>query len=283
MIRGGRLVPKGGRLGRHSDEMIDGTICVVDGCSLRLIGAITSWGAQNKMSLSKQALGLARGPTLADASWERGMAVLPGAVRRTYPANATIAGEYQARSSILIMTAGWAAFAKTLPNGSRLIVDFALPREIAIIEFAGEAGETVTALSDVTAIELAGPVRTCFSRFPQSICEAILVAQATRYARLAEHLAGASRRGAVERTAHLLLELACRAHRSATSYPDRFACPLNQAELADALGLSAVHVSRVLKTLRETGLASFRNGVVELHDHAGLIETAGFDRSYISS
>ncbi|MER9303846.1 Crp/Fnr family transcriptional regulator [Mesorhizobium sp. M0293] len=235
------------------------------------------------MNLSKQALGLARGPTLADASWERGVSVLPGAVRRRYPANTTIAGAHQARSLILVMTGGWAAFAKTLRNGSRLIVDLALPREIALIKFAGEAGETVTALSDVTAIELPGPVHTCFSRYPQSICEAIVLAEASRYSRVAEHLAGVSRRGPVERTAHFLLELGCRAHRSATSYPDRFECPLTQAELADALGLSAVHVSRVLKDLRENGLASFRNGVVELHDHAGLIKTAGFDRSYISS
>jgi CRP-like cAMP-binding protein len=204
-------------------------------------------------------------------------------VRRVYPANTTIADQHQARSVIQIITAGWAAFAKALPNGSQLIVDFALPHEIALIEFTGEGGETVTALSDVTAIELAGPVHTCFSRYPQDICEAILRAQASQYSRVVEHLAGVSRREPVERTAHLLLELACRAHRSATSYPDRFECPLTQAELADALGLSAVHVSRVLKELRESGLASFRNGVVELHDHAGLIKTAGFDRSYISS
>lgn len=235
------------------------------------------------MSFSKRASGLARGPTLADASWEKGISLLPGAVRRLYPANTTIAGQHQAKSIILIITSGWAAFAKTLPNGSRLIVDFALPYEISRIEFVGEAGETVTALSDVTAIELAGPIHTCFSRYPQPVCEAILRAEASRYSRVVEHLAGVSRRGAVERTAHLLLELACRAHRSATSYPDRFECPLTQAELADALGLSAVHVSRVLKELRESGLASFRNGLVELHDHAGLIKTAGFDQSYISS
>ncbi|AZO56270.1 MULTISPECIES: Crp/Fnr family transcriptional regulator [unclassified Mesorhizobium] len=235
------------------------------------------------MSLSKQALELERRPALADASWERTISVLPGALRRLYPANTTIAREHQAKSSILVMTAGWAAFGKTLRNGSRLIVDFALPREIALIEFCGEGGETATALSDVTAIELAGPVHTCFSRYPQSICEAILLAEVRRYARVAEHLAGVSRRGPVERTAHFLLELGCRAHRSPTSYPDRFECPLTQAEMADALGLSAVHVSRVLKDLRESGLASFRNGVVELHDHAELIKTAGFDRSYISS
>ena len=235
------------------------------------------------MNLSKQAFGLARGPALADASWEKGFSVLPGVVRRHYPANTTIARAHQARSLILVVTAGWAAFVKTLPNGSRLIVDFALPREIALIEFSGEGGETVTALSDVTAIELIGTVRTCLSRYPQAICETILLAEARRYSRVTEHLAGVSRRGPVERTAHLLLELACRAHRSATSYPDRFECPLTQAEMADALGLSAVHVSRVLKELRESGLASFRGGVVELHDHAGLIKTAGFDRSYISS
>jgi len=234
------------------------------------------------MSLSKQALELARRPTLADASWERAISVLPGALRRLYPANTTIAREHQAKSSILVMTAGWAAFGKTLRNGSRLIVDLALPREIALIEFRGEGGETVTALSDVTAIELTGPVHTCFSRYPQSICEAILLAEARRYARVAEHLAGVSRREPVERTAHFLLELGCRAHRSPTSYPDRFECPLTQVEMADALGLSAVHVSRVLKDLRENGLASFRNGVVELHDHAELIRTAGFDRSYIT-
>ncbi|MDX8522225.1 Crp/Fnr family transcriptional regulator [Mesorhizobium dulcispinae] len=241
-----------------------------------------TWGWVNlgKMRSSKQPLGFGREPSFADVSWER---ALQGFARRVYPANTMIAGDPHTRSVILIITSGWAAFAKTLPNGSRLIVDFALPHEIALIEFAGESSETVTALSDVAAIELPGPVHSCFSRYPQPICEAILRAEASRYSRVAEHLAGVSRRGAVERTAHLLLELACRAHRSATSYPDRVHCPLTQAELADALGLSAVHVSRVLKSLREAGLASFRNGVVRLHDHARLIETAGFDRSYISN
>ncbi|MDX8482319.1 Crp/Fnr family transcriptional regulator [Mesorhizobium sp. VK24D] len=220
---------------------------------------------------------------MADSSWEKRLSELPGAIRRVHPAGTTIAREYQARSAILILTAGWAAFARMLPNGSRVIVDFALPHEMALIEFTGEMSETVTALSDVTAIELPGPIRSCFSRYPQAVCEAVLAAEASRYSRVAEHLAGVSRRGTVERTAHLLLELACRTHRSAASYPDRYDCPLNQTELADALGLSAVHVSRVLKTLREAGLASFRSGVVELHDHEGLIELAGFDRSYISA
>ncbi|TIS49207.1 MAG: Crp/Fnr family transcriptional regulator [Mesorhizobium sp.] len=235
------------------------------------------------MGLSKQSLAYGRTPALADSSWVKRVSELPGAVRRVHPAGTTIAREYQARSTILVITAGWAAFARMLPNGSRLIADFALPHEMALIEFTGEMSETVTALSNVAAIELAGPIRSVFSRYPQVICEAVLAAEASRYSRVAEHLASVSRRGTVERTAHLLLELACRSQRSATSYPDRYDCPLTQTELADALGLSAVHVSRVLKTLREADLASFRRGVVELHDHQGLIEMAGFDRSYIST
>ena len=235
------------------------------------------------MGFSKQSVVSGRTPALANSSWEKRVSELPGAIRRVHPAGTTIAREYQARSAILFLTAGWAAFARMLPNGSRVIIDFALPHEMALIEFTGEMSETVTALSDVTAIELAGPIRSCFSRYPHAICEAVLAADASRYSRVAEHLAGVSRRGAVERTAHLLLELACRTHRSATGYPDRYNCPLTQTELADALGLSAVHVSRVLKTLREAGLASFRSGVVELHDYAGLIDLAGFDRSYISA
>lgn len=42
-----------------------------------------------------------------------------------------MAGDPHTRFVILIITSGWAAFAQTLPNGSRLIVDFALPHEIA--------------------------------------------------------------------------------------------------------------------------------------------------------
>ncbi len=65
-----------------------------------------------------------------------------------------------------------------------------------------------------------------------------------------EHLVGIGRRDAAERTAHFLLELGSRlAHVGMGSKAD-FACPLTQQLLADALGLSAIHVNRVLRQLR---------------------------------
>ena len=60
-----------------------------------------------------------------------------------------------------------------------------------------------------------------------------------------------------------------------------FDCPLTQYHLADALGLSAVHVNRVLRQLRENGLVTFRDGRVSFHDHDRMVELAEFDPAYL--
>ena len=60
-----------------------------------------------------------------------------------------------------------------------------------------------------------------------------------------------------------------------------YACPLNQYQLADALGLSAVHVNRVLRELREAGLVTFHEGRVAFEDFGGLVALADFDLAYL--
>ena len=57
---------------------------------------------------------------------------------------------------------------------------------------------------------------------------------------------------------------------------DAFACPINQYYLADALGLTAIHVNRVLRKLREQGLVTVRDGRVEVHDLGGLCRLADY-------
>ncbi len=61
----------------------------------------------------------------------------------------------------------------------------------------------------------------------------------------------------------------------------RFDCPLTRYHLADALGLSAVHVNRVLRQLRESELVTFRDGHVAFHDYGRLTDFAGFDPEYL--
>ncbi|MEO7382669.1 MAG: helix-turn-helix domain-containing protein, partial [Paracoccaceae bacterium] len=60
-----------------------------------------------------------------------------------------------------------------------------------------------------------------------------------------------------------------------------YACPLSQYHLADALGLSAVHINRVLREMRDGGLVTFQNGRVTFDDYHRLVELADFDRGYL--
>ena len=56
---------------------------------------------------------------------------------------------------------------------------------------------------------------------------------------------------------------------------------INQSELGECLGMTGVHANRVLRALRERGLADFRDGVVTLLDPAGLRRLADFDPAYL--
>lgn len=93
---------------------------------------------------------------------------------------------------------------------------------------------------------------------------------------LVEHLVGMGRRSAVERTAHLLLELGVGLRLVGLGSTVGHDCPLSQYLLADALGLSAVHVNRVLRHLREEGLLTFQRGRVTIHDFDALADRCGF-------
>jgi hypothetical protein len=96
-----------------------------------------------------------------------------------------------------------------------------------------------------------------------------------------EHLVNVGRRSALIRTAHLLLELGLRLQLVGLGSDSGFVCPLNQYLLADALGLTAIHVNRVLRQRGERGLVTFREGHVLFHDLARLRSLAGWHSGYI--
>ena len=119
-----------------------------------------------------------------------------------------------------------------------------------------------------------------FSTTPR-LATAVLWAASRDESMVVEHLVGIGRRNALERTAHFLLELSARLMLVGQGTREGFACPLSQYLLADALGLSAVHVNRVLRELREEGLLTFQKGQVTIHDFDGLVTLAEFDRAYL--
>ncbi len=134
---------------------------------------------------------------------------------------------------------------------------------------------------DIEAAEvLASDLLDAFARTPR-LATAILWAASRDEAMVVEHLVGIGRRDADARMAHFLLELGSRLALVGIGSREGFDCPLTQYHLADTLGLSAVHVNRVLRQLRESGLVTFRDGRVTFHDYGGLVELAEFDPEYL--
>jgi CRP-like cAMP-binding protein len=96
-----------------------------------------------------------------------------------------------------------------------------------------------------------------------------------------EWLAGVGRRTAHQRIAHLFCELYVRLQSVGLVEAWSFQLPITQAELADGLGLSPVHVNRVLQDLRRDGLIVSRGSVTEIADWDRLQIAGDFDPGYL--
>ena len=87
------------------------------------------------------------------------------------------------------------------------------------------------------------------------------------------------RRSSVERVAHLMCELYLRSF--SISSTEDVAFPISQIVLADALGMTPVHVNRILKELRVRGAMSLERGNLLVTDPLKLVQIAGFDENYL--
>jgi len=94
-------------------------------------------------------------------------------------------------------------------------------------------------------------------------------------------LTSVGRRTARQRVAHLICEMFTRMEALGLADGDHFSFPVTQAQLADALGLSPVHVNRMVQDLRTEGLISWKAAIMTIHDRAALREVAGFDPAYL--
>ncbi len=81
--------------------------------------------------------------------------------------------------------------------------------------------------------------------------------------------------------AHFFCEMLTRARAAGLSDGREMDLPLTQEDLADALGMTSVHVNRTLSLLRSGGLAEFRGGRLAVRDFRALAETAEFDPRYL--
>lgn len=203
--------------------------------------------------------------------------------RRSFVAGRDIVHQGQTHAAAYILAEGWVCSYKLLRDGSRQIVDFQVPGDFlglrsVLFRTADHNIEPVTAVEASEVLE--SDLLQAFSTTPR-LATAVLWAASRDESMVVEHLVGIGRRNALERTAHFLLELSARLMLVGQGTREGFACPLSQYLLADALGLSAVHVNRVLRELREEGLLTFQKGKVTIHDFDGLVTLAEFDRAYL--
>lgn len=203
--------------------------------------------------------------------------------RRKFVAGVDLVHQGQADQSAYILAKGWVCSYKLLPNGSRQIVDFQVPGDFlglrsVLFRTADHNIEPVTAVEASEVI--IGDLLEAFAQTPR-LATAVLWAASRDEAMVVEHLVGIGRRNALERTAHCLLEFGARLKLVGLATKTGYDCPLSQYMLADALGLSAVHVNRVLRQLREMGLLTFQKGRVTIDDFDGLVKLADFDVAYL--
>ena len=193
--------------------------------------------------------------------------------------------EGQTGHRAFVLQSGWAYSFKILPDGGRQIISFPVPGDCVGLRsiLLRTADHSFSTLTDavVTPVDASRILRT-FNEYPR-LGAAILWAASRDEAMVVEHLVSIGRRSAIERTAHFFMELAERLHLIGLAKEAEFKCPLTQPVLADALGLSAIHVNRVLRQLRERGLLTMRAGKVKIIDLRGLRKLAGFRGGYLNS
>lgn len=174
---------------------------------------------------------------------------------------------------------GWLVHSRILSDGRRQIVRLLLGGDyVPPLSLAADARDAVTVLA-------AGTVSSIPHREVQKTAANCADVQSwldresrRREALLSERIVSLGKRSGCERTAHFICELIFR-----YSGPVSSVCewPLTQADLADALGLSVVHVNRMLQVLRSNGFVVIGRGWVQIPDFEVTARMCGFDHSYL--
>ncbi|QYE35612.1 Crp/Fnr family transcriptional regulator [Polymorphobacter sp. PAMC 29334] len=200
-----------------------------------------------------------------------------------FPAHVDIAGEGDVPRSVFMMKEGMAIRYRMLPDGGRQIMTFLLPGDLCdshafLLRSMDHSIGTLTPVR-ISPISRDGMMET-YARRPR-ISAALWWSSMQEEAMLRERIVSLGRRDARARIAYLFCELLWRNAAIGLAEGGRFQFPLTQTQLGDTLGITPVHVNRILKEYRLRGLISMERRVVHLLDVQGLQGIACFDQSYL--
>lgn len=184
---------------------------------------------------------------------------------------------------VFVMLEGWACRYKILPSGTRQILAFMMPGDSCDLH-AGLLAEMDHSIQTIVPSLVAMISRAEMDKIMDghpSVARAMYLAQLIDEGTMRAWITSMGRRNSVERVAHLMCELYLRARNIGLTSEPRFTLPLSQLLLADSLGMTAVHLNRVLRALRASGAMTLQRGSLSITDATKLIQIAGFDENYL--
>ncbi|MDO6415161.1 Crp/Fnr family transcriptional regulator [Sphingomonas sp. BIUV-7] len=201
---------------------------------------------------------------------------------RTVAARRDIIRDGERPDHVHVMIEGWACRYKVLRAGPRQITAFLLPGDFCDthVTIFNEMDHGIAAISESRVAYVPRGRMLELTERP-GIARAFWWASLVDEAVLRAWIVNLGRRDAFDRVGHLICELHARLHNVGLADDGTFDMPLTQEELSDALGLTPVHVNRVLKRLREEGLMSFRRRQITISDIAALRAATDFDPIYL--
>lgn len=211
--------------------------------------------------------------------------ILRDAVARVedIPAARTLVVPDQKLGESMLIIRGYVARYKDLSNGQRQITDIQVPGDFTDLHgfILKRLEHHIGTLTPIRMAFVPHERLTRISEEHPHLLRMLWLSTLIDAAIQRERMLSVGRRSAVARIAHLMCELYTRLGLVNEVEGMCFALPITQMDIADATGLTSVHVNRMLRDIRDRGLMTFRNAMVEIHDLAGLERLADFDRSYL--
>lgn len=194
-----------------------------------------------------------------------------------------IAREGESPSAVRLLVSGWACPYKDLPDGRRQIVGFFLPGDFCDLNIyiLREIDHSIGALTAVRYYEIQPQQFQAVIDERPHLLRALLWHEMVTSSIQREWLLSIGQRSPLERLAHLFVELYYRLQAVGLATGLSFDLPITQNHLAEANGLSLVHLNRTLQEMRREGLIELADRRLRITDLDRLKQVAMFNSNYL--
>ena len=202
---------------------------------------------------------------------------------RKFPPAYDLIREGDKPGPVFVLLEGWACRYKILPGGGRQIISFLMPGDFCDMHVAvlDAMDHSIATLTDAKVATIARGQMEELVEVRPGLVKAFWWTQLVDEGVLRATIVSMGRRTSLERVAHLLCELCFRMRNIGIATKSTFEMPFTQIVLADAVGLTPVHVNRVVRKLRAVGALELTSGTLVIADIKQLAQIAGFDDNYL--